>query len=147
MNITPKFNCCQNNTILNNIPKFTGRKEDIEQIHEYNDRIAERQLWERKVTAGELTGGLAGAALASTFVALPMWTMWSDSENAHEEFANKVQEICTSEDIKKDTFKVEDMTGDKKVDIILYKKDGSKVVLDMENQQILQETKKLDVIQ
>lgn len=63
-----------------------------------------------------------------------------------ETFYDKLDKISLSDSIKKDTFTITDYNKDKSPDMILYKKDGSKVVVDIKNQEIIN-AKKNDSIQ
>ncbi len=62
----------------------------------------------------------------------------------NKQFSEKYDKVINSEDIQKDTFTVKDITGDEKPDLILYQKDGSKIVIDIANQNILQEKNTLE---
>ncbi len=50
-----------------------------------------------------------------------------DSKNIVDRF----EKVANDPEIKKDTFMVKDVTGDDNPDMILFKKDGSKVVFDL----------------
>ena len=108
----------------------------------YDEKFFQRA--ERIANTNVILGGLIGFMLGS---GITFHYLDKQNNNNKENFLEKVQTIYNSKDIKKDTFKVEDITDDNKADIILYKKDGSKVVIDLAKQNILQETTKLDIIQ
>lgn len=59
-----------------------------------------------------------------------------------ETFYDKLDKISQSDSIKKDTFTITDYNKDKSPDMILYKKDGSKLVVDIKNQEIINTGKK-----
>lgn len=66
-------------------------------------------------------------------------------DNRQSKLAGKLLNIYQSPEIKKDTFTVKDVTGDEEPDLILYKKDGTRVVYDIKNEQLLQETKNISL--
>lgn len=89
-----------------------------------------------------------GAAFVLFIGAMLGMGITSDSNNkAAKKFSEDVQNIYNSDDIQKDTFSVKDITGDENPDLILYKKDGSKVVIDIANQKVLEETTTLNPIE
>lgn len=61
-----------------------------------------------------------------------------DCENKREHIylieknINTFQNILENNNIKKDTFLIKDMTGDNKPDLVLFKKDDSNIVIDLE---------------
>lgn len=126
----------------NYIPKFTGS----EYTHKEDRTISQSELAHEKDNA-YFVGAVLGVATCIIAAGIGSCIAGGVGAQEQDEFLEKVQTICNSKDIKKDTFKVEDITEDNKADLILYKKDGSKVVIDIANQRILKETSKLDVIQ
>lgn len=60
----------------------------------------------------------------------------SSKENQQDLITNPLE----SYDLRKDTLVIKDITGDEKPDIILFKEDGSKVIVDVENGKVLQDT-------
>ena len=146
MNITPAVNYYQNNaySTRNNTPKFTA---NIDFMKPGDTMTLEKDEIEKVVEMSRLYGGLVGFGLTVLAVSGIAACSSHEENKLEDKFLEKVQTIYNSKGIKKDTFKVQDMTGDEKPDIILYKKDGSKVVIDLAAQEVLQETKTLDVIQ
>lgn len=134
MHISPVIN----NYLNYSSAKFTGSCNDMDDPDEnlQNEVLKDTKYEPALYGALTATAIIGALAIASSKI----------NDNSTDKFMRNVQKIYDSEDIKKDTFTVKDITDDKKPDIILYKKDGSKVVLDIYKQQILQETKKLDVI-
>lgn len=135
MNISP----VTNNYLKSNPVKFTGKDEE-----EWRDLVFQCD----KVKGENLLKGMGigtGFTLVGVIAGLITKAGLKNSET--EDFVNKVQTVSVSRDINQNKFTIEDMTNDKKPDLILYKKDGSKVVIDMANQKILQETKSLDIIE
>lgn len=63
-----------------------------------------------------------------------------------DKFYEKIEKVVNSNNIQKDTFTVKDITGDGNADLILYKKDGSKVIIDLKKEQIFKESKTLKPI-
>ena len=58
-----------------------------------------------------------------------------------------VENISKSPEIKKDTFTVKDINGDEKSELILYKKDGSKIAIDLTSCDVLEEKKAWEKIE
>lgn len=62
--------------------------------------------------------------------------------NLHKEnkprFVDEFVKTISDPELKKDTFTVTDITGDMKPDVILYKKDGSQVIVDVQNSMIIE---------
>lgn len=90
-----------------------------------------------------LKGALAGIVAS----ALVYQSMSDKAVKSSDDFYGRVNKIAQSDSIKQDTFSVTDYNKDKTPDIVLYKKDGSKVVVDMKNQKIINSKKKNDSIQ
>ena len=59
-----------------------------------------------------------------------------------EKFINKIDSVYKSKDIRTDEFMVKDVNDDKCADFILFKKDGSKVVIDINNRRVIDENNK-----
>lgn len=103
--------------------KFTGE--------DFNDS----RKTDREQPKTLLTGCIIGMEISALFA------LFVDIINTGKpkDFVDKVNELCNSDELQKDTFTVKDITKDDKPDMILYKKDGTKVVLDIYNNKILQE--------
>lgn len=72
----------------------------------------------------------------------------NDDKQKQTELFDKFEKVCTSPEIQKDTFLVKDVTGDGKADMILFKKDGTKVIFDIAKGEISNEvvTTKLEPV-
>ena len=103
------------------------------------------EYFEKEKSAADAAGILMGLTLAAVFVGAGA-LLYDIKNNNSEKFRKEVENIYQSNKIEKDTFTVKDMTYDDKPDLILYKKDGSKVVIDIANQEILEETNNLTPI-
>ena len=90
---------------------------------------------------GVIAGGIGTFLFATFIVAADVQN--NNKENAR--FLNKVANIAASDSIRQDTFTVKDVNKDENPDLILYKKDGSKVIIDITNKKVTN-SKKLDVI-
>ena len=92
--------------------------------------------------------GLMSGALGMTVLAVIAGAGgFSKSEEETDTFISTLNQISESDKVKQDSFMIKDMTDDNHPDLILYKKDGSKIVVDMKNKKVLEETKKLDIIE
>lgn len=135
MRIMPITN---NYKFANNI-KFSGTKkqddyklskETEKEIEDYYDGVNSRMA-NAIVGCGILSGLLA--------IAIGVFIGNEKSESGEQaEFLEKVEKVYNSDEIKKDTFTVKNIDEDENPVIILSKKDGSKVVVDIANKQILE---------
>lgn len=122
----------RNNNIKNNNIKFSGY-------------YGSDEYFKKEKSATDAAAILMGVTLASVFVGAGA-LLYDNKKDNSEKFRKEVENIYQSNNIQKDTFTVKDMTDDDKPDLILYKKDGSKVVIDIANQEILEETNNLTPI-
>ena len=132
------------NGLSTNKPAFKGF------VYNNDDENVDYQTYKRDIERAESYGTEKGCFTGIIGAALVMGIMVGLSENksskATDEFVSTIDSISKSEDINQNEFMVKDMNDDEKPDFVLFKKDGSKVVLDIANQQILEEKTKLDVI-
>lgn len=87
-------------------------------------------------------GGILGFA-ATTLIGILL--VGADSKNNQretEKFINRIDSVYKAKDINQNEFMVKDMNGDEKADFVLFKKDGSKVVIDINNKKIIEQKKK-----
>lgn len=123
----------RNNNVKNNV-KFSGLYDD-------SDEKFERTKSE--VNSAAMLVGLTVLATMGIGGALLL-----DNKKANnEEFCEKVEDIYHANNIQKDTFTIKDMTDDNKPDLILYKNDGSIVVIDIANQQVLEKNDDLTPVE
>jgi len=122
-NFTPNYALTNNR---NPNIKFTGDNDE---------EIYDREGAKRISQISHMNGFLVGLCISALFGLFVNHTNTTKSK----EYLDNVNELYNSDEIKKDTFTVKDVNEDDKPDIILYKKDGTRVVLDFYNNKILQE--------
>lgn len=71
--------------------------------------------------------------IASMAAVTGMSIMYGLSSWEQNKTLDKFEKVINDSEIRKDTFLVKDVTGDEKPDMVLFKKDGSKVVFDIAN--------------
>ena len=115
-----------------------------------DDYKVDYDTYESDLKKAEIKGfneGLFSGALGMTLLGVLFGVTGSNNETKQtNEFIDNISKIASSDSIKQNEFSVKDMNKDNHPDLVLYKKDGSKVILDLKNQQINTEQKKLDVI-
>lgn len=111
-----------------------GEKEVDDNLVEYKGRYV-KDVIESAYVKGGMFGMLIGA--------LTVLGTQAARENKEQQFSKAAIEnfvkIAESDEIQKDTFLVKDVTGDEKPDMILFKKDGTRVVFDMAEGKIKEE--------
>ena len=126
---------------MNNKPAFKGYDDDYKVDYKtYKNDLSQA------TSNGVIGGSILGIVTGLVFGGLIATDENKQNAKNLDKFIYQLDSISRSKDIKQDTFMVKDMNKDKNPDFVLFKKDGSKVVIDIKNQKILQETKKLDVI-
>ncbi len=95
---------------------------------------------------GLAVGNAAGSALTLAVMLFGIAFGHQKTSEKYKSFLEKTEQIAASDSIKTDTFTVRDVNKDKNPDLILYKKDNSKVIIDFANQNILQEKNTLESI-
>ena len=97
----------------------------------WHDLMSEDDLENSSKTMNSVLGFMAGLSLGIFATAV--------ANNGHNgQFAQKTIHTIESNDIKKDSIIITDITGDENPDIVLLKEDGSKVVIDLFKQQIME---------
>lgn len=74
-----------------------------------------------------------GAAAAAMIIGTTLGVTRCTRQN---KFTEDTINLLQSDDIQKDTLLIKDVTGDEEPDLILFKEDGSKVIIDIANQNI-----------
>ncbi len=143
-------------TSLKSMPKFTGYTEYIDDNYrdssdsDDNDYKVDYDTYESDLKRAEIKGfneGFFSGALGMTLLGVIFGATGSNNETKQtNEFIDNISKIASSDSIKQNEFSVKDMNKDNHPDLVLYKKDGSKVIVDLKNQQINTKQKKLDVI-
>ena len=132
-------------TAVHNKPAFKGFSDydpDVDLVYTESDANA---LASYKADQAKFKSGLAGFGLCMVLATGCMMMDDADKKEKYDEFAEKVKEIASSKDVRQDSILIKDMNDDDSPDFVLFKKDGSKVIIDTKNQEITESKKKLDV--
>ncbi len=143
-------------TSIKSMPKFTGYTDygdDDNYCRSFDsdddDYKVDYDTYKDDLKRAEIKGfneGIFSGALGVTLLGVLFGATGSNKEaKDKDQFINNISEIASSDSIKQNEFSVKDMNKDNHPDLVLYKKDGSKVVIDLKNQQINSERKTLDV--
>lgn len=120
-----------NKSILKN-----NLRTNFKAVENYDDdeKIIKSQSPDDDIASGHLINTVQGGLLMfSALVGLVTGMgleKGMDSAYTKQKLEN-FEKVVNDPEIKKDTFMVKDVTGDEKPDMILFKKDGSKVVFDL----------------
>ncbi len=117
---------------INNIQSYSmrGLSSPLKQnfkANEQNQDNDSQTRYERNQLANAVTFIASMSALAGMGIAYGI-DYWDRSLNF-----DKFEKVVNDPDIKKDTFLIKDVTGDKMPDMVFCKKDGTKVVFDVLN--------------
>ena len=117
-------------------PNYTNTINHRKAISFGDDRTDEKNEKICKNISSNAIGIILTTTIISMLIALGGNKQNKESENLFD----KLEKNVKSSELQKDTFMVKDVTGDEKPDMILFKKDGTKVVLDIAENKILEET-------
>lgn len=134
MNIRPVSGFSAYNT---NKPIFKNNlRTNFKAVENYDDdeKIIKSQSPDDDIASGHLINTVQGGLLMFSAIVGLVTGMGlekgMDSAYTKQKLEN-FEKVVNDPEIKKDTFMVKDVTGDEKPDMILFKKDGSKVVFDL----------------
>ena len=88
---------------------------------------------------GVKMGAIYSLVVSLTAMAIAMGYGNDKSEKANDAFVRKVEKVYNSEDIQKDRLEIMDATEDEVPDLILYNKDGSRVIVDVKEKTFINE--------
>ncbi|MCR5266236.1 MAG: hypothetical protein K6E29_06545 [Cyanobacteria bacterium RUI128] len=122
-----------------------GDDNDSRYESDYDDYKVDYDIYKEDLKRARSHGFQEGciAGFGATAI-LGMLLVGADSKNNQKEtdkFINRIDSVYKSNDIKEGEFMVKDMNGDEKPDFVLFKKDGSKVVIDINNRNIVNQKK------
>lgn len=111
-------------------------RTNFKAVENYDDdeKIIKSQSPDDDIASGHLINTVQGGLLMFSAIVGLITGMGlekgMDSAYTKQKLEN-FEKVVNDPEIKKDTFMVKDVTGDEKPDMILFKKDGSKVVFDL----------------
>ncbi len=130
------FNPAINNRNFNNKQKQISFQKSLHYLR-VSDTVVDEDGKVYKPAKNTLLNTMGASFVSVVATALIAAVLHSDKKHQQEEFLRNVQEyVEDNSEVRKDTFTVADYNNDSIPDVILYKKDGSKVLLDVKNLKI-----------